>query len=96
MHRFYPTTVTVSPKYKNDSADADAILALWMADRDFLNQTMSGGTYVNKSDIDRLRAEHGIKRVQIRYNRNQDFILLNASDWTKVGGQTDPDDNLLD
>lgn len=43
--------LTVTPAYGRDYKSKQAAIADWEANKDFINQGMSGGTYVNKQDV---------------------------------------------
>lgn len=78
--------VTVSPIPRNDRIDASRVIEDWMDNKDFLNMSLQGGTYVNKSDINTLREEWGIKHVKIRYSDLREFVLLDAKTWQPITG----------
>lgn len=66
--------VPASPAYGRDYKTEEEVRADWEAGKDFLNQSLVGGTYVNKDDL--VNGE----TVNIRYNNLQDVCVIGPGD----------------
>jgi hypothetical protein len=74
---FTPSTITVSDgAYGRKYDTAEQAIAAWEAGRDFLNRSMTSGTYINKQDALRYAPRSDIK---IRYNGDTDCVLLSRN-----------------
>jgi hypothetical protein len=74
---FIPSTITVSDgAYGRRYATVEEAVAAWEAGKDFLNRSMTPGTYINKEDALRYAPDADIK---IRLDHDATFVLLTRS-----------------
>lgn len=81
--------LTCVPAYYRDYTTAEAVLADWNADKDFLIQDVScphNGRYVNRGDATRQSGLRGTT-FKIRYSKLENFTLIRQEDgvWKSVG-----------
>jgi len=73
-------TLTISPAYGRDYKSRAAALAAWHEGRDFLNQSLSGGRYVSRSEFLRPEVCSGYTHVSIRYDRLRKVVILSREE----------------
>ena len=68
---------SMTPAYGRDYASADEVKKAWESGADFRIQALHISTYCSIRDVEYIKRDYKTKRLQFRFNKQQDIHIIN-------------------